>query len=88
MMNLLAAELSDKQSTASSLCQAGFVPSTTARRWMNALEQNGLIIRRTDQIEPGTDFVELSPRARDGLDCYFADLNKFLASDKTAGPDS
>jgi len=80
MLDLLAAEISQRRVSISSLCVAAAVPATTALRWINTLEQQGLFVRRPDFQDARREFVELSPPASDLLRRYFADLSPVCTS--------
>jgi DNA-binding transcriptional ArsR family regulator len=62
----LAAEL-DRQVSVSSLCIAASVPSTTALRWLGALEEKGLVQREADPVDRRRFFVRLSTEANAAL---------------------
>ena len=72
LLELYTAELGAKQISVSSLCIAASVPTTTALRWINVLEREGLISRRSDPKDGRRTFVHLSPAGVAGMDAFFA----------------
>jgi DNA-binding MarR family transcriptional regulator len=74
MLDLLEAELSQRRVAVSSLCLAAAVPATTALRWIKALVEKGLFIRRADPFDGRRFFVELSPEASQALRRYFVEV--------------
>ena len=72
LLELYAAELGMKQISVSSLCIAASVPATTALRWINVLEREGLISRRSDPKDGRRTFVHLSQSGVAGMDTFFA----------------
>lgn len=74
LLDLFLAHKSQLRISASSLCIAANVPSTTAHRWMRHLEDEGLVMRRGDPLDARRHFVELTPNAIEALSSYFATL--------------
>jgi predicted transcriptional regulator len=74
MLDLLHAELTHRRVAVSSLCAAAAVPPTTALRWLTALVDKGLFVRRQDPLDGRRVFVELTPETSEGLRAYFAQL--------------
>lgn len=74
MLELLRAELSQHRVTVSNLCQAAAVPATTALRWLNALVDKNLFVRRDDPHDGRRAYVELAPETSHALRHYFAQL--------------
>lgn len=60
LLELYAAELSDRRITVSNLCARAAVPATTALRWTSTLEQRGMILRRNDPLDRRRVFMFLS----------------------------
>jgi len=52
---------------------AGVAP-TSAKRWIEYLEQNQLVTRRTHDTDSRRILLELTPRGRTGLDGFFRTL--------------
>ena len=70
MLHLLEAEILERRVEVSSLGAAAAVPPEIARRWVTALLDHGVIVRRPHPIHLGRIFVELSPAASTALrDC-------------------
>jgi DNA-binding MarR family transcriptional regulator len=60
LLALFLAELKQHRVTTSQLIKATTVSNTSALRWLNALEQRGLIIRRRAPLDGRSFFVELT----------------------------
>ena len=74
LLDLLQAEIAQLRVPVSSLCIAAAVPSTTALRWLKAMTQQGLFVRRADPHDGRRVFVELSSDASLALRRYFAEV--------------
>lgn len=75
MLKLLLAELMQVRVTVSDLCEGAAVPATTALRWQKLLVERNLVVRRPDPHDARRAFVELSPKASEALNRYFADVD-------------
>jgi DNA-binding MarR family transcriptional regulator len=76
LLDLLEAEIRDRPVSVSSLCIASQVPASTAMRWIKALVEEGLFVRRPDPRDMRRVYIELSPRASSAIRRYFAELNR------------
>jgi hypothetical protein len=76
LLDLLQAEVSQFRVSVSGLCAASAVPMTTALRWVTALVEQGLFVRRTDPHDGRRVFVELTPKTSHALRCYFAEVGQ------------
>lgn len=74
LLDLKAAALEGQQVSVSSLCIAAAVPPTTALRWITAMAQSGMLVRRQDPADARRVFIELSAETSAKLDDYFAAL--------------
>jgi DNA-binding transcriptional ArsR family regulator len=74
MLDLFEAELSQRRVAISSLCAAAAVPATTALRWLKALSDQGLFIRRNDPFDGRRVYVELSADTSIAMRRYFGEL--------------
>lgn len=74
MLDLFEAEISQRRVSVSAACLAAGVPPTTALRWLKALTDQGLFVRRADPRDARRVFVELSPETGRALRQYFADV--------------
>lgn len=74
LLDLLQAEIAQLRVPVSSLCIAAAVPATTALRWLKAMVQQGLFVRRADPHDGRRVFVELAPDASRALRRYFAEV--------------
>lgn len=71
LLELYAAELAQFRLSTSTLCGAATVPQTTALRWINTLEKEGLVSRRSDPMDRRRVFVRLSPEGVSCMEAYF-----------------
>jgi hypothetical protein len=74
LLDLYAAHYEGKQVSVSSLCIAANVPSTTALRSIEAMTEQGCLVRRRDPNDGRRIFLTLSDVSRGSLDGYFDDL--------------
>lgn len=74
LLDLYAAELSQVRVSVTSLCIASNAPTSTALRWISALEQQQLIERRADPLDGRRFFLSLTREAIDRFERYFAAL--------------
>jgi DNA-binding MarR family transcriptional regulator len=72
LLDLYRAELEQYRVSITSLCTASGVPTSTALRWLRALEQEGLITRRQDPLDGRRTFVALTSAAVEAMNAYFA----------------
>jgi hypothetical protein len=71
LLDLMAARLEEKTVSVSSLCIAAAVPPTTALRWVTAMTQSGMLVRRLDPNDARRVFIELSQDSADRLLAFF-----------------
>lgn len=76
LLELLHAEIMERRVSLSALCKASAASTPSAIRWLKALDERGLVIRKSDPLKPGTDFVELSPKGSTALRLYFRDMEQ------------
>lgn len=74
LLELLHAEICERRLSLSRVCKASGASRPSAIRWLKALEERELIIRQADQLDPGNDLVELSPKGSTALRLYFRDI--------------
>jgi DNA-binding MarR family transcriptional regulator len=74
LLELYAAELTQQRISISSLGSAPGIPLTTALRWINALEKDGLITRQADPLDGRRFFVALSQKGSQAIRDYFSSL--------------
>ena len=74
LLDLLQAEIAQLRVPVSSLCIAAAVPATTALRWLKAMTDKGLFVRRADPHDGRRVFVELSADASIAMRRYFAEV--------------
>lgn len=75
LIDLYAAKLAQHRVSVSSLCIASNVPATTALRWINALEAEGLVVRTSDNSDKRRHFVSLTEPGLRAMDGYFASVS-------------
>lgn len=71
LLELYAASLGQRKVPVTALCAAANVPSTTALRWIAALEREGLISRIADQRDRRRSFMELTECGREAMTAFF-----------------
>jgi DNA-binding MarR family transcriptional regulator len=72
MLALYVTEQSQVRHTVSGLVNLSGVPSTTALRWLDFLEKEELVARRSSSTDRRVFYMELTDKARDALDAYFS----------------
>lgn len=72
LLDLKAAAQESQKVSVSSLCIAASVPPTTALRWITAMTESGMLVRRQDPDDARRVFIELSDETSAKLDDYFA----------------
>ena len=72
LLDLKAAAQEGQKVSVSSLCIAAAVPPTTALRWVTAMTDSGMLLRRQDPADARRVFIELSAETSAKLDDYFA----------------
>lgn len=70
LLELYVRDSSGASATAAQLLMATVTPTSTATRWLALLEDDGWIIRRAHPFQAGTDFVELTDKAREAMKAY------------------
>lgn len=80
LLDLLQAEIAQLRVPVSSLCIAADVPATTALRWLKAMTDKGIFLRRADPHDGRRVFVELSPGASGAMRRYFAEVGNPIAA--------
>lgn len=76
MLDLMAARLLDQRVSVSSLCIAAGVPATTALRWIRALTDRGIFIRKVDREDPRRAYIELSDEAAESMKNYLESVRQ------------
>ena len=73
LLALYVTDQSGSRHTVSGLANLSGVPPTTALRWLEYLEQEQLVARRSNPLDGRVYFVELTNKAREALDAYFSE---------------
>jgi DNA-binding MarR family transcriptional regulator len=76
LLELLEAETEGRQATLTTLCEAAGIPATIARRWLNSLTAEGLVLRRPDPQNAFNERIELEPKAKRAFRRYFDDISR------------
>lgn len=71
LLDLYQAHLVQQRVATSELGRAAAIPPTTTLRWVDKLEQSGLVIRKPDPLDARRMFVELSKKGREAMQSYF-----------------
>jgi DNA-binding MarR family transcriptional regulator len=71
LLELYASALAQLRMSVTSLCAAAAVPPTTALRWINQLEEKGLIARKADPTDGRRHFLMLSKEGCEAMNAYF-----------------
>jgi DNA-binding MarR family transcriptional regulator len=74
LLDLLQAEIVQHRVPVSSLCIAAAVPATTALRWIKAMTDRGLLVRKDDPHDGRRVFIEMAPATSASLRHYFKDV--------------
>jgi DNA-binding MarR family transcriptional regulator len=74
LLELYAAELGQRRVPTSELAVAAGIPLTTALRWVNKLETEGLITRADDPLDRRRVWIALASRARPLMSSYFSQV--------------
>lgn len=80
LLDLMAAKLEGRRVAVSSLCIAAAVPPTTALRWIKTLTDAGIFLRIADPTDGRRVFIELSPRAADGMMAYLGAVQRLAGT--------
>jgi hypothetical protein len=78
LLALYAAEIGQRRTTVGQLCSAANVPPTTGLRWLNTLEESGLVERRADPLDARRFFVSLTRAGTDGMGAYLLSMKDFV----------
>lgn len=79
LLDLKAAAQEGQRVSVSSLCIAAAVPPTTALRWISAMTDSGMLLRRQDPTDARRVFIELSSETSAKMDDYFAAISTRFA---------
>lgn len=78
LLDLYEAKLAQFRLAVSKVCVGSSLPSTTALRWLNALEKHGFVQREQDTADGRRVFVEITPKAVEAMDSLFATIEDRL----------
>lgn len=74
LLELYAAELSQRRVSVGGLATGSGTPMTTALRWIDALVKDGLAERRQDPLDARRVFVSLTIKGSHAMDAYLQSL--------------
>lgn len=74
LLDLFVADIEERKVSITSACIAAAVPASTALRWIERLEETGLIRRLPDLEDRRRGFVSLSEPARERIGCWLATM--------------
>jgi hypothetical protein len=72
LLELLLGEVAKRRVTLSTLCNASAASTTTTLRWLRALENRDIIVRREDHL--GSDLFALTPPLSAAMREYFRNV--------------
>lgn len=75
LLELYATKLKQQSTTVTRLCNSSGVPTTTALRWIEHLENEGLVFRKKDPLDGRRIFLELTETGADSVSRYFDEIN-------------
>lgn len=75
ILDLAVARLEEKRISISSACIASGVPPTTALRWINVLESDGIIDKECDSSDKRRTFLKLSDKGMNLIVSFFKKLD-------------
>lgn len=79
LLDLMVAQLEERPVSVSSLCIAAAVPPTTALRWITAMTDSGMLVRRNDPDDARRVFIGLSSDTATALQRYLAEIQQRFA---------
>lgn len=73
LLALYILDVSGQRQTTGALMQFSGAPITTARRWLDYLVGNGLVLRSHHPTDQRVMFVGLTDKGRNALDLYYSE---------------
>lgn len=74
LLELYALHCEQQRTSVSKLCIAVAVPATTALRWIDKLQSEGLLDRAADPLDARRIWVAISPKGMDAMESYLQEL--------------
>lgn len=71
LLHMFESHVLQRRDTIGNVCDGTEIPATTALRWINRLEQLGMITLRDDHLDCRRRFAELSPTGVETMTKYF-----------------
>ena len=75
LLDLYALQCEQRRTSVSKLCMAAGVPPTTALRWIDKLQSEGLVVRTSDPMDGRRVWISLSTSAFDAMRSYLQSLS-------------
>lgn len=76
LLELYASELNDEKISTSNLILSSSAPNSTALRWMKHLEDQGLVIKKSSNIDGRVQYQRITNVGFDGMTKYFESIAK------------
>lgn len=70
LLEAYAASIERRRTSVTALCAASAVPSTTALRWINKLQEEGLLRRDIDPLDHRRSWMAISPQGATAMRGY------------------
>ena len=74
LLFLFHSELKQQRTFLSNIAELAQIPTTTALRWVSAMANEGLLVRRDDPLDGRRVFIELSSKGSEAMRKYFIEL--------------
>jgi DNA-binding MarR family transcriptional regulator len=78
LLEAYLAFLEQREISVSALSDAAAVPSTTGLRWVSKLEDEHMLVRKSDPLDKRRVWIELSPRGISAMTRYFESIANAL----------
>jgi DNA-binding MarR family transcriptional regulator len=78
LLEAYLAFLEEREISVSALSDAAAVPATTGLRWVSKLEDEQMLVRKSDPLDNRRVWIELSPRGVSAMTRYFESIANAL----------
>jgi DNA-binding MarR family transcriptional regulator len=79
LLELYASWLDQRRMSVMDVCAAAPVPTSTGLRWLAKIVNEGLAIRRGDELDGRRSWIELTERGLSSMDCLVAEMHQASA---------
>ena len=76
LLELYASELNDEKISTSNLILSSSAPNSTALRWMKHLEDQGLVVKKSSNVDGRVQYQRITNVGFDGMTKYFESIAK------------